>query len=138
MSCKISDGKKISEKFLMQTKKYISEHKITPRLATILVGHDTASETYISIKKKTCESVGIHVDTYNMNPKSDQIKELIQKLNDNIEINGVLVQLPLPENIQTQEIIETIRPEKDVDGIHPVNLGRLAYGDETIPACTAM
>lgn len=137
MPCKIIDGKKAAEKTLEHVRSYISEHKIKPRLATILVGDDPASETYVNIKKKTCESVGISAEIHRLEPDQEKISELISKLNHDRDINGILVQLPIP-NINVQRIIEKIDPSKDVDGLHPLNLGRLSYGDETIPACTPM
>ncbi|MBS3050566.1 MAG: bifunctional 5,10-methylenetetrahydrofolate dehydrogenase/5,10-methenyltetrahydrofolate cyclohydrolase [Candidatus Aenigmarchaeota archaeon] len=136
MTCKIVDGNAIADRFLAQTKKYIEEHKIRPKLATVLVGSDPASETYVNIKKKTCESAGISVDIYKIEPNAKKLEELIGKLNKDQDANGILVQLPLPKDINTQKTIEMIDPLKDVDGIHPINLGRLAYGDESAPACT--
>ena len=133
--CRLIDGKNIAGKFLAETKKYIAEHKIRPKLATILVGSDPASEIYVNIKKKTCESVGISTEIRKMRD-AHGLEDVIMGLNGDKEINGILVQLPLPKGTDTQRIIELIEPSKDVDGIHPLNLGRLAYGDESMPACT--
>ncbi len=136
MAAKLIDGRKIADKHLLEVKDFISKNKIKPKLATVLVGGNPASVTYVNIKKKTCESVGIHVDIHRVDTEYKKIETLIKKLNEDRNVNGILVQLPLPNGIDTQRIIEIINPTKDVDGLHPINLGRLAYGDETMPACT--
>lgn len=136
MPARLIDGKKIAEKYLAETKDYISKNKITPRLATILAGNDPASINYVNIKKKTCESLGINVQVHK-NGGESSIINLIDRFNSDRSVNGILVQLPLPSEINTQKIIEHVDPLKDVDGIHPSNMGRLAYGDESMPACTA-
>lgn len=133
--CKIVDGKKIADKFLSETRRYIEEHGVKPKLVTILVGDDPASEIYVKIKAKTCSSIGIETEILKIRP--DEVAGLIKKLNKDQSVNGILVQLPLPKSLNTQKIIEIIEPSKDVDGIHPLNLGRLAYGDETMTACTS-
>ena len=134
MSCKIIDGKRTADKYLSETKKYIRENSIKPKLATILVGNDPASLTYVKIKKKTCESVGMQAEIHRADD-GESLASLLKKLNNDMSVNGVLIQLPLP-GLDTQKFIELLDPMKDVDGMHPFNLGRLAYGDESMPACT--
>ncbi|MBI4174471.1 MAG: bifunctional 5,10-methylenetetrahydrofolate dehydrogenase/5,10-methenyltetrahydrofolate cyclohydrolase [Candidatus Aenigmarchaeota archaeon] len=136
MPCRIIDGKKIADKYLAETRKYITEHGIRPKLATILVGDDPASLAYVKIKRKTCESAGIETEIMKLEPDEDLILGQIDRLNADKKVDGILVQLPLPPNINTQKIIERIDAWKDVDGLHPLNIGRLYYGDETIAACT--
>src|SRR3989344_2098799 len=152
MPCSIIDGKGLAGKHLDNIKKYIDEHKIKPKLVTILAGDnammndtdaggaihssfDQASVTYVSIKKKTCESVGISTEIHKVQDEKS-LAELVKRLNADKTINGILIQLPLPRSFKTQKIIELIDPSKDVDGIHPLNIGRLSYGDESMPACT--
>ena len=136
MPCRIIDGKKIAEKYLNEAKKYIAENKIRPKLVTILAGNDPASLSYVKIKKRTCESIGIETEIIRLDPGEKVLLDKIDKLNADPKTNGILVQLPLPDGINTQKIIERINPEKDVDGLHPLNIGRLSYGDETAAACT--
>ncbi|MFO7999052.1 MAG: bifunctional methylenetetrahydrofolate dehydrogenase/methenyltetrahydrofolate cyclohydrolase FolD [Bacteroidales bacterium] len=101
-----------------------------PHLAAILVGKDPASETYVRNKSKSCHEVGFHSSTYHL-PEDVSEKELLETvdfINKDPEIDGVIVQLPLPDHIDNQKIIEAILPEKDVDGFHPVNVGRTTIG----------
>lgn len=137
MPAKIIDGRKISSKYLEEAKSYIKKNKIRPKLSTILTTGDPASITYTNIKRKTCESIGIEVIINKISSDEKSILATIDRFNKDTSVNGVLVQLPLPRGINTQKIIEHIRPEKDVDGIHPLNIGKLAYGDEKIPTCTS-
>jgi len=134
----IINGKKIAENILHQQKQKIAELKTPPHLAVILVGDNPASSTYVKLKKKSCAQVGIISSCFEYEKTiSEQIiVDKIKELNSNATINGILVQLPLPSHIDTEKIMETIDPKKDVDGFHPVNMGKLLLGrqDGLIPA----
>lgn len=134
MPARIFDGKRLAGKYLEEIKDYIYENGIMPRLATILAGNDEASLAYVKIKRKTCKAAGIDVELHRPADKQE-ILELIGDMNSDKSVNGILVQLPLPQ-MDEVEILSAIEPAKDVDGLHPYNIGRLAYGDETMPACT--
>lgn len=135
---KIIDGKKTSQKIKDRVKNEISELGVTPGLAVVLVGDDQASQVYVNNKKKACEYVGIKSISYNLpdNAPESEILELIDKLNSDKNINGILVQLPLPKQIDSKKVLERIDPLKDVDGFHPVSIGRLYTGTESLVPCT--
>jgi len=127
---KLIDGKIVSEQLLTEISKNIQQHTNirSPHLAIVMVGNHPASETYVNAKIKTCEKFGFKGSLYKY-PESIKEKELlseIQKLNEYHEIDGVIVQLPLPKHISEHQVIETISPNKDVDGFHPINIGRMA------------
>lgn len=131
----IIDGKAIAYQIQEETKKEISLHKNkrTPTLAVILVGDDPASQIYVNKKEKECSNVGI--DSLDCHLAKDvteiELLEKIQEYNLNSDIDGILVQLPLPKHISAEKIIESILPEKDVDGFHPVNMGKALIGNQT-------
>lgn len=115
-----------------------SQHNITPGLAVVLVGDDPASLSYIKGKRKACADIGLHAIEHNLTadqPESDLLS-LIDQLNNDPTIHGILVQLPLPNGFNEQKTLNAISPEKDVDGLHPVNLGRLMRGEEGFLPCT--
>lgn len=126
----ILDGKKISQEIKNELKKEIKESKISPGLAVVLVGENPASVIYTKHKKKACNEVGIKSFSYELSHETTQyeLEELIEKLNLDKKIHGILVQLPLPEQINAQKIIASIDPKKDVDGFHPLNVGKLMLG----------
>jgi len=131
---KIIDGKKIAEKIRMEIKtevaRMIDDDDKAPHLAAIIVGEDPASQTYVAGKEKACKSVGFTSSVYKL-PESateKELLELIEFLNRDPEVDGFIVQLPLPEHISEEKIIQSIDPSKDVDGFHPVNLGRMLSG----------
>lgn len=139
---KILDGKKISnEKKQKLTNEIIARNKDgipPPCLAVILIGDNPASKVYVKNKKESCTEVGIKSLSYDLN-KDTSTKELIKlinELNNNKKVNGILVQLPLPKHIDANLILETISPKKDVDGFHPFNIGRLAQNNPLIRPCT--
>ena len=141
---KIIDGKAFSEKLLEQIKKQVTElqkkHKITPGLAVVLVGEDPASQVYVRNKGKQTVEAGINSFEYKL-PSTISEAELIAKvkeLNNNPEINGILVQLPLPSHIKEEAVINSISPEKDVDGFHVLNSGLLATGQDSVVPCTPL
>lgn len=115
-----------------------ADHNITPGLAVVLVGDDPASQSYIKGKRKACADIGLHSVEHNLTadqPESDLLT-LIDQLNNDPTIHGILVQLPLPKGFDEQKTLNAISPEKDVDGLHPVNLGRLMRGEEGFLPCT--
>ncbi|MGM0844302.1 MAG: bifunctional methylenetetrahydrofolate dehydrogenase/methenyltetrahydrofolate cyclohydrolase FolD [Bacillota bacterium] len=141
MPAKIIDGKKIAQYYrnsIAEEAKQLRKDGLIPGLAVILVGKDSASQTYVRMKRKTCEQLGIHsvLIEYSENVSEKELLEKIQELNEDREIHGILVQLPLPEAISTEKVIEQISPEKDVDGFHPVNIGRMMIGKDSFLPCT--
>ncbi len=135
------DGKKLSKKIEQEISKEVQELKsdgVVPGLAVILVGDDPASHTYVSMKEKSCKNVGFYSIVHKMPDTITQqeIVETIQMMNDNPRIDGILVQLPLPEHIDTTKILEVIDPKKDVDGFHPYNMGRVVENLDAFAPCT--
>jgi len=134
------DGKKLSDKIRSEVKKDVQalqENGVTPGLAVILVGSDPASTTYVNMKSRACKNAGIYSIAHEMPETISQenILEIIDMMNQNPNIDGILVQLPLPKHIDTTAILEAIIPQKDVDGFHPYNVGRVTAGlDGFIPA----
>ena len=141
MLAKIINGKKISSEIREELRLEVSDLKnkgIIPGLGVILVGDDPASKSYVSAKERACESIGIYSDD---NRYSNDIseKELIDKIitmNNDPKIDGILVQLPLPKHINSSNILLSIDPKKDVDGFHPVNIGKMMIGEESFLPCT--
>lgn len=137
------NGKELSQKIRKNVKKEIETLEtvgITPGLAVLLVGDDPASKTYVSMKEKACEEAGIYSIVHKM-PNSisqDKILEILDMINKNDYIDGILVQLPLPAQIDTNKILETINPSKDVDGFHPFNVGRLVSNLDSFVPCTPL
>lgn len=109
-----------------------------PCLATILMSADPASETYVSLKQDDCEELGIATRDERLDPDASRatLEETISKFNDNPSVDGILVQLPLPNHIDEREVLREVSPEKDVDGFHPENLGRLLAGNPRVIPCT--
>lgn len=130
----ILDGKKASQfvkdELILQVKQLKEEHKRVPHLAAILVGNNGASETYVASKVKNCSEIGFRSSLirFDVDVSEDELLEAIVKLNNDEAIDGILVQLPLPKHISEQKVIETISPQKDVDGFHPINAGKLVQG----------
>lgn len=128
---KIFDGKKIADDILEQLRRKIKEEKIRPTLAVILVGSDEASRLYLKLKKEAAEKVGIDIKEYIFNSRADEeeIISQIKQFNDDSKINGVIVQLPLPAALNTGRVVESIDPQKDVDGFHKENRRLLEEGE---------
>lgn len=138
---KILDGKKaaqaIKEKLGINVAQRAAEGKKIPHLAAILVGRNGASETYVAAKVKACEEVGFKSTLIRLEDdiSENRLLEKIEELNNDVDIDGILVQLPLPKHISDENVINTIVPDKDVDGFHPVNIGKMVQGQPTfIPA----
>jgi methylenetetrahydrofolate dehydrogenase (NADP+)/methenyltetrahydrofolate cyclohydrolase len=142
MTAQILDGrtlaKKIKEDLANEVLSLTKNKKRPPSLAVVLVGEDPASTIYVRNKRKACIEVGIQSLDYNLKAdvSENELLELIHKLNHSKNIDGILIQLPLPPNIDTYKIIESLNPEKDVDGFHPYNLGRLAQKNPFLRPCT--
>lgn len=141
MPAKIIDGKAIAAKIrseLSAEVNVLAARGITPGLAVVLVGEDPASKVYVSMKEKACHDVGIFSDEYKLAAETSEedLLALIDKLNSDPKIHGILVQLPLPGQIDTEKVLEAISPKKDVDGFHPYNVGRLVVGKPLFQPCT--
>ena len=144
MSAEIIDGKKLAESIKNEVKTAIMEREEKglpiPGLATILVGNDPASRTYVANKIKTTAALGIRSFSYELeeNCPQQELVDLVQTLNENQDVQGILVQLPLPEHLSEDNVLHTISPKKDVDGIHPYNAGLLArkYSEPLFYPCT--
>jgi methylenetetrahydrofolate dehydrogenase (NADP+) / methenyltetrahydrofolate cyclohydrolase len=115
-----------------------NKHNVVPGLATVLVGADPASQVYVGQKEKTCKELGMYSERYDIPEKSTQkeLIDLVEKLNKNPKINGILCQLPLPKHLNEEDLIYHIDPNKDVDGLHPVNQGKLMIGEADFIPCT--
>lgn len=138
------DGKALSQKIELQVKEEVKKFKqnssAVPGLAVILVGQDPASAAYVNMKKKACDRVGFYSVTHEMpeDISQDAIEKTISMMNDNPNIDGILIQLPLPKQIDTTKILELVDPSKDVDGFHPYNVGRLTTGLDGFVPCTPL
>jgi methylenetetrahydrofolate dehydrogenase (NADP+)/methenyltetrahydrofolate cyclohydrolase len=137
----ILDGKALSNKIKEEVRIEVEELQngthLTPGLAVILVGSDAASATYVSMKAKACKNAGIYSVVHEMPAtiSQDEILEIIDRMNTNHNLDGILVQLPLPPQVDTTTILEAIDPQKDVDGFHPYNVGRMVLNlDSFVPA----
>ncbi|MBR5497650.1 MAG: bifunctional methylenetetrahydrofolate dehydrogenase/methenyltetrahydrofolate cyclohydrolase FolD [Clostridia bacterium] len=135
------DGKEVSAAVREQIAAEVSELKakgITPGLAVIIVGNDPASRVYVNNKKKGCEQVGMNSFEYALPEETttDELIALIEKLNNDKDVHGILCQLPVPKHIDEEKVLNAISPEKDVDAFHPVNCGKVMTGDYTFAPCT--
>lgn len=141
MSARIIDGKGIAQEIradLTRQVATLTEQGKQPGLAVILVGDDPASAVYVRQKRRACEEIGINSVIHRLPAETSQgeLLDLIEKFNQDPKIHGILVQLPLPEGLAEEEVIEAISPLKDVDGFHPINIGRLQIGTEGFVPCT--
>jgi methylenetetrahydrofolate dehydrogenase (NADP+)/methenyltetrahydrofolate cyclohydrolase len=134
----ILDGKKVSDKRLELLEERIGESGLNPHLATVLVGEDPASQLYVNMKHRACERVGIGSVSIQLpgDVGTEQVVEAVARLNQDALIDGILVQLPLPPQINTADVIAAVSVEKDVDGFHPCNLGKLFTGEPNFVPCT--
>ncbi|MGP9436819.1 bifunctional methylenetetrahydrofolate dehydrogenase/methenyltetrahydrofolate cyclohydrolase FolD [Ewingella sp. AOP8-B2-18] len=142
MSAKIIDGKTIAQQVRSEVaekvKQRIAAGKRVPGLAVVLVGENPASQIYVANKRRSCEEVGFLSRSYDlpMTTTEGELLKLIDELNNDSDIDGILVQLPLPAGIDNVKVLESIRPDKDVDGFHPYNVGRLCQRAPTLRPCT--
>ena len=134
----ILDGKKIADMRLEILKEEIEDSGLYPRLATVIVGADPASQMYIRMKHRACEQVGIGSVGMELaaDATTEQVLTAVTQLNDDTGIDGILIQLPLPKQIDTEQVIAAVHPKKDVDGFHPFNLGLLFSGRPRFVPCT--
>ncbi len=135
------DGKKISQDLKDEVKAQVAELKnkgVEVTLAVILVGNDPASTVYVGNKKKACEYTGINSRSFELPEETteEELLKLINELNNDDAVDGILVQLPLPKHINEDKVIKTISPDKDVDGFHPESVGRLSIGEKGFVSCT--
>ena len=141
MTAIVISGKELAKEKREKMKKEVAELKkkaIIPGLAVILVGEDPASQSYVKSKEKACKEIGIHseLDIVPDTISEQDLLQKIDKLNNADHIHGILVQLPIPDHISEKAVIEAINPDKDVDGFHPINVGRMMIGQEGFLPCT--
>ncbi|MFD2371890.1 bifunctional methylenetetrahydrofolate dehydrogenase/methenyltetrahydrofolate cyclohydrolase FolD [Brevibacillus sp. GCM10020057] len=141
MAAVIVQGKEVAQSIRAELANEVAELKkqgITPGLTVVLVGDDPASQSYVRGKAKGCEEVGIasEVIVKDASTTEEELLAIIQQLNENPNVNGILVQLPLPKHISETAVIEAIHPDKDVDGFHPISVGNMVLGNETFLPCT--
>jgi len=131
-------SKQIKEELKQEVARLKEKHNLVPGLATILVGEDEASKVYVGQKEKTCKELGIHSERINLpgDTTEAELLALVEKLNKDSRIHGILVQLPLPKHINETNVLYAIDPKKDVDGFHPVNVGKLMLGEPDFIPCT--
>ena len=144
MTAHIIDGKAyaatLKDRLTQKVSALKTQHNITPCVSFVLIGDDPASHYYINSKAKTCAAIGIASKDYKLpaSTSREEVLALVRKLNQSPDVHGILVQLPLPQHLEEREIINAISPEKDVDGFHPVNAGRLSTGEKGMVACTPL
>ncbi|MCK5564863.1 MAG: bifunctional methylenetetrahydrofolate dehydrogenase/methenyltetrahydrofolate cyclohydrolase FolD [Planctomycetes bacterium] len=141
MAAKIIDGKQVAADMRAELKEKVAKLKdrgIVPGLAVVLVGEDPASKSYVTAKERACEEIGIFSDDNRLPADTSQedLMTLVEKLNNDPKINGILVQLPLPKHLNESEVLLKINPDKDVDGFHPVNVGKMVVGEKAFLPCT--
>ena len=137
----IIDGKALAKKIKLELKEKVNnlkENEITPKLAVIMVGDNPASKVYVKNKSKACRSVGIEFDEYlfDENITEQELLDVIEKLNNDKTIHGILLQAPIPKHLNINKAFGTISPQKDVDGFNPINIGKLSIGEDTFISCT--
>ena len=142
MTAKIISGtetaKAIREELKIEIAELQEKHNVVPGLVTILVGEDPASQSYVTAKNKTAHALGIHSEqvTLAADSSEQELLNLIEKYNNDEKIHGILVQLPLPKHINEAKVLYAINPDKDVDGFHPVNVGKMVLGEQCYLPCT--
>ena len=138
MAAIVMDGKALAAKVKERVRRQVEQLDIKPGLAVVLVGDDPASRVYVNGKKKDCGECGIYSEEYALPGETTQkeLLELVAALNDREDIDGILVQLPLPSHLNEKEVLLAVRPDKDVDCFHPFNVGQLMIGEEGFKPCT--
>jgi len=142
MPAEIISGKEMAKTIRAELSEEVAalkqQHVIVPGLATVLVGENPASVSYVTAKGKACDKIGIRSFQHTLDAETSEedLLKLVDELNRNEQVNGILVQLPLPKHIDENKVLYAIDPDKDVDGFHPVNVGRLVIGEEVFPPCT--
>ncbi|UCK14578.1 bifunctional methylenetetrahydrofolate dehydrogenase/methenyltetrahydrofolate cyclohydrolase FolD [Staphylococcus aureus] len=143
MVAKILDGKQIAKDYrqgLQDQVEALKEKGFTPKLSVILVGNDGASQSYVRSKKKAAEKIGMISEIVHLEETAteEEVLNELNRLNNDDSVSGILVQVPLPKQVSEQKILETINPEKDVDGFHPINIGKLYIDEQTFVPCTPL
>lgn len=143
MVAKILDGKQIAKDYrqgLEDQVEALKEKGFTPKLSVILVGNDGASQSYVRSKKKAAEKIGIISEIVHLEETAteEEVLNELNRLNNDDSVSGILVQVPLPKQVSEQKILEAINPEKDVDGFHPINIGKLYIDEQTFVPCTPL
>ncbi len=142
MSAKILSGtetaKTIREELTVEVAELKDKHNVVPGLVTILVGEDPASQSYVTAKNKTAKALGINSEqvTLPVDTNEEDLLALVEKYNNDAAVNGILVQLPLPKHVNEAKVLDSIDPNKDVDGFHPVNVGNMVLGEKCFLPCT--
>ena len=142
MSAQLIDGKTLAQEIRQEIAQdielLVGQTGVCPGLAVVLVGDDPASAVYVRNKKKACDTAGLYVDDHALpaTTTQEELLKLIDQLNNDPKIHGILVQLPLPSQIDSQTVLNTVSPDKDADGFHPYNIGRLVAGDPVFVPCT--
>jgi methylenetetrahydrofolate dehydrogenase (NADP+)/methenyltetrahydrofolate cyclohydrolase len=138
MKAELIDGIREAEKIKNNVKNEINSTGIKPGLGVILVGDDSASKLYVNKKEKACQEVGIYSETHTLpnDAKEEDVVEVLEKLNSNDKIHGILVQLPLPSHLNERKILHNISIKKDVDGLHPLSMGKLFMKESPVACCT--
>ena len=141
MTAKVIDGKQVAAEMRAELKDTVAELKtkgIVPGLAVVLVGEDPASKSYVTAKERACEEIGIYSDDNRLaaDTSQEELMALVDKLNNDPKINGILVQLPLPKHLDESQVLLGIDPNKDVDGFHPINVGKMVVGEDAFLPCT--
>jgi len=141
MAAQIIDGKQVAADMRAELKEEVAKLKeqgIVPGLGVILVGEDPASKSYITAKERACEEIGIYSDDNRLAADTSQedLMAVVERMNKDPKINGILVQLPLPKGLNEAEVLLAIDPDKDVDGFHPMNVGKMVVGEEAFLPCT--
>ncbi|HDZ6300033.1 TPA: bifunctional methylenetetrahydrofolate dehydrogenase/methenyltetrahydrofolate cyclohydrolase FolD [Staphylococcus aureus] len=143
MVAKILDGKQIAKDYrqgLQNQVEALKEKGFTPKLSVILVGNDGASQSYVRSKKKAAEKIGMISEIVHLEETAteEEVLNELNRLNNDDSVSGILVQVPLPKQVSEQKILEAINPEKDVDGFHPINIGKLDIDEQTFVPCTPL
>jgi methylenetetrahydrofolate dehydrogenase (NADP+)/methenyltetrahydrofolate cyclohydrolase len=143
METRILDGKKIAAQIKAEVAKAaedLNAKGIKPGLVAVLVGENPASQLYVNSKTKTCAELGMYSEKVSLSSEAstEELLEVVDRLNHSDEIDGILIQLPLPDHVDEEAILSAVDPDKDVDGFHPVNVGRLSIGEFTLAPCTPM
>ncbi|MDG5372823.1 bifunctional methylenetetrahydrofolate dehydrogenase/methenyltetrahydrofolate cyclohydrolase FolD [Staphylococcus aureus] len=143
MVAKILDGKQIAKDYrqgLQDQVEALKEKGFTPKLSVILVGNDGASQSYVRSKKKTAEKIGMISEIVHLEETAteEEVLNELNRLNNDDSVSGILVQVPLPKQVSEQKILEAINPDKDVDGFHPINIGKLYIDEQTFVPCTPL
>lgn len=143
MVAKILDGRQIAKEYRQRLKNQVNdlkEYGFTPKLSVILVGNDGASQSYVKSKKKAAEKIGMISEIIHLDESTSEevVLSELNRLNNDDTVSGILVQVPLPKQVSEQKVLEAINPEKDVDGFHPINIGKLYIDEQTFVPCTPL